>query len=479
LIKKSHRGPLSLALVLSCLPLSLAWALRRDSLPDLPRVAFEQFLPAVRDQVQRAYNNAIEHPQEASVNGKLGMVLETYSQFEEAAVCYQRARLLDPASFRWVYYLGVVQAAEGKYDEAAATFRQALRLLPDYLPARLKLAECLRSSASWEESRALYEAILAKHPDSAEAHYGLGRVRAARHDLKGAVESFRQACELFPDYGPAHYALALSYRSLGQADESHKEFALYDKSKAGAPLAGDRLLDEVSSLNLSALHQVQLGKDLEQAGQLEQAAAAHEKALLIDPQLVQAHINLISLYGRLGQLGKAEEHYRAAVQLNPNSAESYYDYGVLLFSQRKYEQGEEAFRKALEINPLYPEAHNNLGYLLEQQGKLSEAMEHFREAIKNKPDYRLARFHLARILVNQQNYQEAIQHLLKTLTPEDESTPGYLYALGATYARAGDPQQALLYLRSARDQASRRGQSQLLASIEQDLRTLEGREVPR
>jgi type IV pilus biogenesis/stability protein PilW len=448
-------------------------------LPDLPRVAFEQFLPAVRDQVERAYNSAVEHPQDASVNGKLGMVLQTYSQLEEAAVCYQRARLLDPASFQWVYYLGVVQAAEGKYDEAAATLRQALRSLPDYLPARLKLAECLRNSAAWEGSRALYEAILAKHPDSAEAHYGLGRVRAARHDLKGAVESFRQACELFPDYGPAHYALALAYRSLGQTDESRKEFVLYERNRAGAPPAGDRLLDEVRALNLSALHQVQLGMDLEQAGQLEQAAAAHEKALQIDPQLVQAHLNLISLYGRLGQLEKAEEHYRAAVQLNPNSAESYYDYGVLLFNQRKYQQAEEAFRKALEINPFYPEAHNNLGYLLEQQGELLEAMQHFREALKNKPDYRLARFHLARILVNQQNYQEAIQHLLKTLTPQDENTPGYLYALGATYARAGDREQALRYLRSARDQASRRGQSQLLASIEKDLRTLEGQEVPR
>ncbi len=148
---------------------------------------------------------------------------------------------------------------------------------------------------------------------------------------------------------------------------------------------------------------------------------------------------------------------------------------MLLFDARKYSQAEDAFRKALEINPFHPEAHNNLAYLLEQQGKVGEAIDHYRKAIENKPDYRLAHFHLGRVLVNQRNYQEGIQHLLKTLQPEDDSTPGYLYALGAAYGRASDWQNALLYLRMAREQASRRGQSKLLAGIEKDLRTLEDR----
>ncbi len=462
-----------LALALSC-GTSVSGSEQTAILPELPRVAFEKFLPAVRDEIRKAYQAATAHPGDASASGKLGMILQAYSQLEAAAVCYQRACLLDPTSFRWVYYLGWVQAAEGKYDEAAATLREALRLDPDYLPARLKLAECLRASADWEESGKLYEAIVEKFPDNADAHYGLGRVRAARHDLKGALESYRKACELFPNFGAAHYALALAYRNLGQTDKSQEEFALYERNKTGGPPAGDRLLGEIQALNRSAVYQVRLGTELERAGQLEQAAAAHEKAIEIDPTLVQAHANLIPLYGRLGQFEKAEEHYRAAVRLNPNQAESHYDYGVLLFGLGKYQQAEEAFRKALEINPFHPEAHNNLAYLLEQQDRLPEAMAEYRNALESKPDYRLAHFHLGRILVNQQNYQEGIQHLLKTLKPEDESTPGYLYGLGAAYARAGDRQNALRYLRMAREQASARGQSQLLASIERDLQTLEG-----
>ena len=66
------------------------------------------------------------------------------------------------------------------------------------------------------------------------------------------------------------------------------------------------------------------------------------------------------------------------------------------------------------------------------------------------------------------------KNLLKaSYLPEDGETPRYLYALGATYGRAGDSGKALHYLRAARDQASTRGQSGLLASINKDLESLE------
>ncbi len=449
------------------------------ALPGLPEVAYERFIPAIRDQVHQAYDDARSHPTDASASGKLGMALQAYSQFEEAEVCYRRASLLDPTSFQWVYYLGVVQAEQGKYEEAAATFRQSLRLEPDYLPAQLRLADCLLATAHWEESGKLDEAVLAREAQNAAAHYGLGRVRAARKDLEGAVGSFLKSCDLFPEFGAAHYALALAYRKLGRMEESRKEFSLYEKYVTRAPPGGDAIMAEVQALNLSAVYQVRQGMDQEQAGRLEQAAAAHEKALQIDPQLVEAHVNLISIYGRLSQYEKAEEHYQAAIRLNPNDAEAHYDYGVLLFGQGKYPEADKAFRKALEINPFYAEAHNNLGVLLEQQGRWQEAAEQFRQAIENQPGFRLAHFHLGRIFVNQGNYQDGIQELLKTLQPEDQNTPAYLYALGAAYARAGDRVSATRYLHMAKERASARGQSRLLASIEKDLKTLEGEGAPR
>jgi tetratricopeptide (TPR) repeat protein len=113
---------------------------------------------------------------------------------------------------------------------------------------------------------------------------------------------------------------------------------------------------------------------------------------------------------------------------------------------------------------------------LQRQGKIPEAAEEFRKALEGNPNNRQAHFNLGRILVNQGNYQGGIEEFEKTLFPADEKTPSYLYALGATYGRAGDRQKALRYLHEAQQQASARGQSKLLAVIEEDLRTLEGSE---
>lgn len=81
--------------------------------------------------------------------------------------------------------------------------------------------------------------------------------------------------------------------------------------------------------------------------------------------------------------------------------------------------------------------------------------------------------------MNQKKYQEGIRELQKTLQPEDENTPRYVYALGAAFARAGDRQNALRYIRQARDGAATRGQSAPLASIERDLSTLESPGTPQ
>ncbi len=450
----------------------VTYSTESNSLTPLPKLSLQQFLPAVREQVQVAYDAVVAHPRNAAANGKLGMVLQAYGLLEGAEIAYRRAHQLAPSHFDWIYYLGQMQASQGNCDDAVKSLRKALNLNPGYLPARMKLAECLRASAQSEESETLYRAILKDHPDSAEAYYGLGKVQTARHDVRAALASYRAACNLFPEFGAAHYVLALAYRTLGEEEKSQEEFQSYEKNKETGPPAQDPLLEEVHTLNRGAAIEIRSGYDLERAGKLQEAAEAHERALKIDPVMVQAHVNLISIYGRLKELEKAEQHYRKAVQLAPDEEGAHYNYGVLMTGAGRYEEAEQAFRKALEINPSHAEARNNLGALLEQRGRFAEAEAEFQKAVAEEPGYRLAHFHLGRLLVNRGDFSAGIQHLLKTIAPEDDSTPGYLYALGAAYARAGDRESAIRYLRESRDKAQSRGQHQLVASIENDLKIL-------
>src|SRR5919108_2001260 len=426
-----------------------------------------------QDQVAQAYAAARKRPQDAGTVGKLGMLLDAYHRPEDAALCYRRAHLLAPAAFKWLYYWGSLLLRERKMGEALPILASALRLEPEYLPARLKMGEALLGAGKTEESRKLYEEILKEYPDTAEAYYGLGRVHAVRDEQDAAAENYRKACELFPTYGAAHYGLAVAYRKLGRMHDAQEQADMHERNPYVVPPVADPLRDELRASDRSAANHLEWGVQLEQVGRVDDAIAETEKALELDPALVKARVNLLILYAKTGNAQKAEEQYKALVASNPDVfPDAYYNYGVLLRNQGKFDEAEQAFRKTVALAPTNDAAHDNLGYLLERKGKLEEAANEYKKAIEANPMSRQAHFKLGRILVNQQHYAEAIEQLQQTLTPVDEATPSYEYALGAAYGRAGDGTQALHYLEQAKDMAAARGQSSLLSEIEKDLERL-------
>ena len=218
------------------------------------------------------------------------------------------------------------------------------------------------------------------------------------------------------------------------------------------------------------------GAALERAGKLDESIAAHEQSLALNAGLVQAHINLISLYGRTRQFAQAETHYRQALAINPDLPDIHFNYGVLLVTQERVNEAATAFQQCLKLNPYYAAAHFNYAALIEQSGKLDEAAAHYRKAIANQTGYRAAHFALGRILVNQDKLAEAIEQFQKALTPEDAETPRYFYALGATCVRAGDKAKGIGYLREALKRAAALNQTQLITQLERDLKTLEAKQ---
>lgn len=443
----------------------------KSATPEIPQVNIAGLPRETQDQVAKAYAAARKQPQDADAVGTLGMLLDSYHVSEDAALCYQRAHLLAPFAFKWLYYWGSLLLRENKMREALPVLTDALKLDPEYLPARLKAGEAMLGVGKTEEAGKFYEAILKDYPDTAEAYYGLGRVKAALGNLAAAAELYGKACQLFPTYGAAHYGLAVAYRKLGRIQEAEQEANLHERNNYIVPPLEDPLRDELRAVDMSAVSHLERGIQLEQVGRIDDAISETERALQLDPSLAKAHLNLLILYARTGKGEKAEEHYKALVALDPSQfPEAYYNYGVLLVQEGKFDEAEKAFRKTLAITPSNDSAHNNLGYLLERQGKLDEAASEYKKAIEANPSSRQAHFKLGRILVNQQHYAEAIEQLQQTLTPVDEDTPTFTYALGAAYGRAGDQAQALHYLEQARELAVANGQTALASAIEKDLK---------
>jgi superkiller protein 3 len=198
----------------------------------------------------------------------------------------------------------------------------------------------------------------------------------------------------------------------------------------------------------------------------------HEAALARDPSFVQAHGNLISLYGRAGNWVKAEEHYRAVVASGIDLGDAHYDYGVLLGLQEKWELAADAYRQAIAVNPRDARAANNLGQVLERQRQIEAALAAYRQAVDSQPTFRLARFNLGRMLLARGRADEAIEELQKLTEPRDAEAPRYLFALATSHVHAGHKDEGVKWATDAAKLAREFGQIDLAAAIERDLALL-------
>jgi tetratricopeptide (TPR) repeat protein len=440
--------------------------------PPIPTLAFDTFPPAARDAVARAHGDAVRRPADPAAAGALARTLHAWELWGAAHDAYARAQALAPDVFEWHYLDAVVLQRLARHTDAAARLQQALHASPGYLPARVKLAEALLDAGDLEPAARAFDALRQEAAAGPAAALGLGRIAAAEGRHADAVAHLERAVTLFPEWGAAYYALALSYRTLGRRDEAQRALDRHAQYGARWPAIDDPVLATVLSLRDDAETSLQRGLKLADAGDLAGAIAAHEAALARDPAIAQAHVNLISLYGRTGQWVKGEEHYRAAVALGFNLDQAHYDYGVMLGLQEKWAPAEAAYRQALAVNPHYAQASNNLGQLLERAPRLDAAAAAYRQAVESRPTFRLARFNLGRMLLALGRADEAIVELEQLTEPRDAEAPRYLFALAAAHVRAGHRDAAVKWATDARQLALEHGQTELAAAIERDLARL-------
>src|SRR5262245_46063900 len=397
--------------------------------PPLPRLAFDSFPAPTRDGLVREYKDAAARPNDAEAVGALARLLHAWEQWEAAHEAYARAQVLAPKTFAWHYLDAIVLQRLARHAEAAARLEQVLTLSPDDVPARVKLAEALLESGNLDRSQQLFEALRGIPASEPAAELGLGRITAARDRHDEAIGHFERAVSLFPEWGAAHYALALSYRALGRREEAQRALERHAQYGPRWPAIADPVLATVTSLRDDAQTNLQRGIKLADTGDLAGAIAAHEAALALDPSIAQAHANLIGLYGRTRDWQKAEAHYRTVVALGFNLAYAHYDYGVLLGLQERWEDAADAYRKAVVVNPRHANAYNNLGQVLERQTKIDAAAAAYRLSVDAQPTFRLARFNLGRMLIALSRTDDAIVELEKLTEPRDADAPRYLFAL--------------------------------------------------
>jgi tetratricopeptide (TPR) repeat protein len=111
---------------------------------------------------------------------------------------------------------------------------------------------------------------------------------------------------------------------------------------------------------------------------VEEAASAYRKALVVDPDLVPAIVNLANIHYGRDELIEAQALYERAIALEPECFEAHFNLGNIHHDLGRYSRALGCYRAAVALNPAYADAHFYLAVTLEKTGQSAEAKPHWR-----------------------------------------------------------------------------------------------------
>jgi tetratricopeptide (TPR) repeat protein len=121
-----------------------------------------------------------------------------------------------------------------------------------------------------------------------------------------------------------------------------------------------------------------LGLALQAKEKLDEAIDCHRKALALDPKNATPHINLGVAWREKGRLDKAIAHYHKALALNSRLAKAHYNLGLALSDLGRQDETIDCYERAIHLDPDLAEAHCNLGRALREKGRLAESLRAYR-----------------------------------------------------------------------------------------------------
>lgn len=444
--------------------------------PPLPEIAAEAFPEASRTVIVAAFRAAKARPADADAVGALAMLLQAWEQFDVAAIAYQRAQALAPGNADWWYLGGLTDTARALPASAASQFARTSALAPDRSAlVSLRLADARLAAGADDQAAALYRDLVATPAHAAAAWYGLGRLAVRRDDLMAARDALEKAVALSPDFGAAHYVLAIVQRRGGDAAAASVSLARHQRCPACGPAPDDPWQAQIAALRDDGFALLTRGVAVAAASTTAATAAAidlHEAALSRRELRGEAHVNLIELYRRAGDPDRAKQHYQAALAEPAFQADAHRQYAVVLLEQKQPAEALLLFERATTLMPGDGAAWRGRGLALETLGRLADAASSYGTALSLAPDDHQARFAVARLAMRAGRVDDAIAQLEALRAPQRAETPRYLFALSTAYLRRGRQEDTLRAATEALTLARQLGDEQMADFITGELRKL-------
>lgn len=271
---------------------------------------------------------------------------------EVLTVCEQMLRLF-PCAPAYTYQAEALNALE-RYQEALDAVEQALQLDPGYLPNLLKRGTILNHLERYQHALVALEAYLQQHATAATAYKEKGIALFYLQRYEEALAAFEQALKFGPLDADITFAQGHSLLYLKRYEEA---LAAFEQTLRLDPpeqlFARSRLFLRMDS-ELTFRESVAA---FEQTLR-ERPSASSELSLHLPPGTLIKYEHGADLYRGKGkalfQMERYEEAlaaYEAALRLNPDDSEAYLYRGAILSAFKRYPEALASFEQGLRLDP--------------------------------------------------------------------------------------------------------------------------------
>ncbi|XP_074657309.1 protein O-mannosyl-transferase TMTC4-like [Tubulanus polymorphus] len=276
-------------------------------------------------------------------------------------------------------------------------FRQVLSLFC-YIVFAVFVIRCIHRSDEWRQAIRLFESGEPVCPLNAKVHYNIGKVNSDIGNIERAIEKYRLAIRLFPDYDQPMNNLANILKDRGNISEAEalleKAVSVNDNFAAAWMNLGivQSTLKKYEQSERSYFNAIKHRRNYPDCyfnlGNLYLETKQHTKALFawrnstrLKPTHVSAWSNMIILLDNIEQYTEAERIAHKALEYVPKESQIYYNIANVLGKQSKYVESEKFFNIAIKINPK-PVYFLNLGVLYHRWGQLIKAEKTYLKALE-------------------------------------------------------------------------------------------------
>ena len=277
-----------------------------------------------------------------------GRILITERKFPEARSALEKATEGAPNSAAAYYFLGVARSFMGLADAAKTSIAQAHKLSPRMLGPAIAMAELEANSGHYEEAEHLANA----NPNIPIVEVVGARSELAKGNLRKAEQMVQAELKRNPASLPALEVLVNVYIRDGRTQE-----------------AARRLSPLIEQYPQNAGLQFLLARVYFQLKDFAKAEAGARQALVLDPQMPDAHALLAAIDSAKGLRDPAEKELKAEIEVHPNSLSTYRALAALYYVEGKWQEQMSTLEKARAVDSSSPYVKNDLAYLYLEHGR--------------------------------------------------------------------------------------------------------------